>query len=171
MREIRTSGSMSGERKRSDAERPKPPRLSSTLLKWSLSPLREKPVKVGAKVVRHGRYVVFQMADVRRAWDRKASKGALRQAEGWSRATVSSRDTSLHWPSTVGLEVKPVGEPDAGNTHVRFDARGGETGPRQAGMRRRRESAGHRHRKPTATAPLLDSTQPAGNPALRRPSP
>ncbi len=31
MREIRKSGSMSGERKRSDAERPKPPRLSSTL--------------------------------------------------------------------------------------------------------------------------------------------
>ena len=32
MREIRTSGSMSGERKRSDAVWPKPPRLSSTLL-------------------------------------------------------------------------------------------------------------------------------------------
>ncbi len=26
--------------------------------------LREKLVKVGAKVVRHGRYVVFQMAEV-----------------------------------------------------------------------------------------------------------
>ncbi len=33
MREIRTSGSMSGERKRSDAAWPKPPRLSSTLLR------------------------------------------------------------------------------------------------------------------------------------------
>ncbi len=32
MREIRTSGSMSGEGKRGDAERPKPPRPSSTLL-------------------------------------------------------------------------------------------------------------------------------------------
>ena len=32
MREIRTSGSMSGERKRSDAAWPKPPRFSSTLL-------------------------------------------------------------------------------------------------------------------------------------------
>ncbi len=90
--------------------------------------------------------------------DRKASEGALPQGEGWSRATVSSRDTSLTWPSAVCLAVKPVGEPDAGNPHVRFDERGGETGPRQAGMRRRRESAGHRHRKPTATAPLLDST-------------
>ncbi len=59
--------------------------------------------------------------------DRKASEGALPQGEGWSRATVSSRDTSLHWPSTVGLAVKPVGEPDAGNRHVRFDERGEET--------------------------------------------
>ncbi len=32
MREIRKSGSMSGEGKRSDAGRPKPPRPSSTLL-------------------------------------------------------------------------------------------------------------------------------------------
>jgi hypothetical protein len=29
----------------------------------------------------------------------------------------------------VGLGVKPVGEPDAGNPHVRFDERGRETGP------------------------------------------
>ncbi len=64
------------------------------------------------------------------------------------------------WPSAVCLAVKPVGEPDAGNRQVRFDERGGETGPRQAGLRRRRESAGHHHRKPTATAPLLDSTLP-----------
>jgi hypothetical protein len=27
----------------------------------------------------------------------------------------------------VGLTVKPVGKPDAGNPHVRFDERGGET--------------------------------------------
>ena len=28
----------------------------------------------------------------------------------------------------VGLTMKPVGKPDAGNPHVRFDERGGETG-------------------------------------------
>ncbi len=66
----------------------------------------------------------------------EASAGALPQGEGWSRATVSSRDTSLTWPSAVCLAVKPVGEPDAGNRHVRFDERGGETGPRQARLRR-----------------------------------
>ncbi len=73
----------------------------------------------------------------------EASEGALPQGEGWLRATVSSRDTSLRWPSTVCREVKPVGEPDAGNPHVRFDERGGETG---------------RCRMAQATAPLLDST-------------
>ena len=31
---------------------------------WSLTSLREKLIKIGAKVVRHGRYVTFQMAKV-----------------------------------------------------------------------------------------------------------
>jgi hypothetical protein len=31
---------------------------------WSLTTLREKLVKIGAKVVRHGRYLTFQMAEV-----------------------------------------------------------------------------------------------------------
>lgn len=32
--------------------------------RWSLTSLREKLIKIGAKVVRHGRYVTFQMAEV-----------------------------------------------------------------------------------------------------------
>ena len=31
---------------------------------WSLTSLKEKLIKIGAKVVSHGRYVVFQMAEV-----------------------------------------------------------------------------------------------------------
>jgi hypothetical protein len=31
---------------------------------WSLTTLREKLVKIGAKVVAHSRYVIFQMAEV-----------------------------------------------------------------------------------------------------------
>jgi Transposase DDE domain group 1 len=31
---------------------------------WSLTSLREKLIKIGAKVVSHGRYVIFQMAEV-----------------------------------------------------------------------------------------------------------
>ncbi|MCP4249393.1 MAG: hypothetical protein GY778_20305 [bacterium] len=31
---------------------------------WSLTTVREKPIKIGAKVVRHASYVTFQMAEV-----------------------------------------------------------------------------------------------------------
>jgi len=31
---------------------------------WSLTSLREKLIKIGARVVSHGRYVSFQMAEV-----------------------------------------------------------------------------------------------------------
>ena len=44
------------------------PKRTSALAKrdgcWSLTTLREKLVKIGAKVVRHGRYVTFQLAEV-----------------------------------------------------------------------------------------------------------
>src|ERR1051325_1919772 len=45
--------------------------------------------------------------------------------------------------AAVCLGVKPVGKPDAGNPHVRFDERGRET---------------ERCRMAQATAPVLDST-------------
>ncbi len=32
--------------------------------RWSLTTLRNKLIKIGAKVVRHGRYVTFQLAEV-----------------------------------------------------------------------------------------------------------
>ena len=32
--------------------------------RWSMTTLRDKLVKIGAKVVRHGRYVTFQLAEV-----------------------------------------------------------------------------------------------------------
>ncbi len=31
---------------------------------WSLTTLREKLIKIGAKVARHGRYITFQLAEV-----------------------------------------------------------------------------------------------------------
>ena len=31
---------------------------------WSLTTLREKLIKIGAKVVRHGRYITLQLAEV-----------------------------------------------------------------------------------------------------------
>ena len=38
--------------------------MPKTAEPWSLTSLREKLVKIGAKVVAHGRYVTFQMAEV-----------------------------------------------------------------------------------------------------------
>src|SRR5215471_11060127 len=54
---------------------------------------------------------------------------------------------------SVCLTMKPVGEPDAGDRHVRFDERGWET---------------ERCRMAQATAPILDSTIASvrGNAAL-----
>ena len=40
---------------------------------------------------------------------------------------VSSHDTSIGRPTIVGLVVKPIGKPSAGNRHARFDERGWET--------------------------------------------
>ena len=38
--------------------------LPDEVAHWSLTTLREKLVKIGARIVRHGRYVVFQLAEV-----------------------------------------------------------------------------------------------------------
>jgi hypothetical protein len=35
--------------------------LPEAVAHWSLTTLREKLIKIGAKVVRHGRYITFQM--------------------------------------------------------------------------------------------------------------
>ena len=37
--------------------------IPETIAEWSLTTLREKLIKIGAKVVSHGRYVAFQMAE------------------------------------------------------------------------------------------------------------
>jgi hypothetical protein len=38
--------------------------VPETAERWSLTSLPEKLIKIGAKVVSHGRYVTFQMAEV-----------------------------------------------------------------------------------------------------------
>jgi hypothetical protein len=38
--------------------------LPNEVARWSLTTLREKLVKIGARIVRHGRYLVFQLAEV-----------------------------------------------------------------------------------------------------------
>ena len=38
--------------------------LPRKISQWTLTTLREKLIKIGAKVVRHAQYVTFQMAEV-----------------------------------------------------------------------------------------------------------
>ena len=54
--------------------------LPEAVKQWSLTSLREKLVKIGAKVVRHGRYVIFQMAEV--AAPRELFQEILRLIDG-----------------------------------------------------------------------------------------
>ncbi len=47
---------------------------------WSLTTLREKLIKIGAKIVRHGRYITFQLAEV--AIQRRLFAEILRLIDG-----------------------------------------------------------------------------------------
>ena len=38
--------------------------ISKASMCWSLTSLRERLIKTGARLVRHGRYAIFQMAEV-----------------------------------------------------------------------------------------------------------
>jgi hypothetical protein len=44
--------------------RRRPLALPQAVEHWSLTPLREKLIKIGAKIIRHRRYVTFQLAEV-----------------------------------------------------------------------------------------------------------
>ena len=55
---------------------------------WSLTTIREKLVKIGAKVVAHGRYVTFQMAEV--AVPRDLFQGILRLINRLRRPTLAT---------------------------------------------------------------------------------
>ena len=38
--------------------------LPNEVAQWSLTTLRERPGKIGARIVRHSRYLVFQLAEI-----------------------------------------------------------------------------------------------------------
>ena len=38
--------------------------LPDAVRHWSMTTLRDRLIKIGGKIVRHGRYVTFQMAEV-----------------------------------------------------------------------------------------------------------
>ncbi len=55
-------------------------RMPKEVEHWSLTTLREKLVKIGAKVALHGRYVTFQLAEV--AVPRNLFREILRLIDG-----------------------------------------------------------------------------------------
>jgi len=54
---------------------------------WTLTTLREKLIKIGAKVVRHSRQIIFQMAEV--AVPRELFRAILERI-GWLRLLVAA---------------------------------------------------------------------------------
>jgi hypothetical protein len=100
--------------------------------RWSLTTLREKLVKIGARIVRHGRHVVFQLAEVavpralfaailRRidrlrgppvvaAWRERTI--ARLQPRGEPRAEINQRhESSPDWPASPGSAALPRRDP------------------------------------------------------------
>ena len=61
--------------------------LPDEIARWSLTSLREKVVKIGANVVAHGRYLVFQMAEV--AVSRALFRAILERIAGLRPAAVA----------------------------------------------------------------------------------
>ena len=60
-------------------------RLPDAVEQWSLTTLLQKLIKIGAKVVRHGRYVTFQLAEV--AAPRNLFQGILQLIDGLRRSS------------------------------------------------------------------------------------
>ena len=88
---------------------------------WSLTTLREKLVKIGARIVRHGRYVVLQLAEV--AVPRALFAEILRRIKRLGRTT---RCGGLM--ETTTRRPEPRGEPCA-----EFDQQGQSSPDRPAG--------------------------------------
>ena len=80
---------------------------------WSLTTLREKLIKTGARIVRHARYVTFQMAEV--AVPRALFEQILVRiarltplCDTGSSWTVPFRATPVAWPGRLAPGVGPI---------------------------------------------------------------
>ena len=66
--------------------------MPKTAEPWSPTSLREKLIKIGAKVVSHGRYTTFQMAEVAvAATDVPGNPDVDRPTAGAARTSVTGR--------------------------------------------------------------------------------
>ena len=106
--------------------------MSKAAERWSLNSLREKPIKVGAKVVSHGRYVTFQMAEAARvAADVPANPVADRPVAGTPGASkaiditatfLESAQRGRDYYETKGINRLRAPPTDDGGSHC-FGAR------------------------------------------------
>ncbi len=64
--------------------------LPEAIAQWSLTSLRENLVKIGAKVVRHARHAIFQMAEV--AVPRELFESTLQLIDGMRRRPAPAQD-------------------------------------------------------------------------------
>ncbi len=73
--------------------------------RWSLSSLRERLIKTGARLVRHGRYAIFQMVEV--AIPRRVFATILTMINALRISTTSSGTNAdaLAWPSELPLHA------------------------------------------------------------------
>ena len=71
---------------------------------WSLTTLREKLIRIGAKVVSHGRYVTFQLAEV--AVPRELFRKILSLIDDLRRRPAQAQADQAHGRGAARLEAK-----------------------------------------------------------------
>jgi len=127
--------------------------MPTTAEPWSLTSLREKLVKIGAKIVSHGRYTSFQMAEV--AVPRQDVPGDPDvdcPTAGAARTSVTGRSGQMRWAATPKVRL------DAGK-ETRFDFANPSASPFWLSAERLRSNSVEAH-----LAESENRTQLTGNP-------
>ena len=100
--------------------------LPDEVERWSLTTLREKVVKIGAKVIAHARYTVFQMAEV------AVPRDLFRRILDADRRPPTKADRAMLSLAAEAVTVEPDGRgaPDASLDGRKWRCRAGATGDR-----------------------------------------
>ena len=104
--------------------------LPNEVDRWSLTTLREKLIKTGARIVRHGRYVVFSWpkSPCRGRCSRPSCGGSIGYGHGRRRSRYERRGSTL--------DGDPTGEVRSGSTESgRIPPRGGARASRRRSLR------------------------------------
>ena len=126
--------------------------LPKAVKHWTMTTLREKLVKIGAKVVAHARYVIFQMAEV--AIPRKTVRRhpgahpASAAARSWRGAFRMSQQTA----QSRSCSDKPGGSHAPGGENGAFLGLSGASSPGSNGPRRPRSAPDARKKRENVDA-------------------